>query len=164
MQRPHPPILLGGGGKGLLRVAAKHADVVNLGVDTGGVGYIAMGEVAKVTDERFRSRAGFLRDCARAAGRDPAAIRLSNVAFNTMLTDSSAQTQERAAMLAPVFRTTPEGVLRSPNALVGTTDEIAAEIRRRAREWGVSQVIFSFPGEPALRRLGETVVPALRDA
>src|SRR5262249_9572586 len=27
VQRPHPPILLGGGGKGLLRIAAKHADV-----------------------------------------------------------------------------------------------------------------------------------------
>jgi len=29
-QKPHPPIILGGGGKGLLRVAAKHGDVLNV--------------------------------------------------------------------------------------------------------------------------------------
>ena len=163
VQQPHPPILLGGGGKGLLRVAAKHADVVNLANDTGGAGYIALADVAKVTDERFRARTRFLHDCAREAGRDPAAIRLSNVTFNTMLTDSPAQTRERAEMLAPMFRTTPDGMLHSPNALIGTPEEISTEVERRRLEWGVSQVIFSFPGEAALRRLGETVVRWLRD-
>src|SRR6266850_1396363 len=29
VQKPHPPIIIGGGGKGLLRIAAKHTDYLN---------------------------------------------------------------------------------------------------------------------------------------
>src|SRR5207253_513337 len=78
---PHPPIMLGGGGKGLLRIAAKHADMVNIGVDTGKAGTVDRAEVAKTTDKAFRERAEFLRAEARAAGRDPASIELSSTIF-----------------------------------------------------------------------------------
>src|SRR5207249_11972753 len=42
VQRPHPPFLLGGSGRGLLRIAARHADSVNIIAGTGRSGYIAM--------------------------------------------------------------------------------------------------------------------------
>src|SRR5207253_1783179 len=35
VQRPHPPFLLGGNGRGLLRLAAKHADELNIVSGTG---------------------------------------------------------------------------------------------------------------------------------
>ena len=35
IQKPCPPIIVGGGGKGLLRVAAKHADILNIIPDAG---------------------------------------------------------------------------------------------------------------------------------
>jgi alkanesulfonate monooxygenase SsuD/methylene tetrahydromethanopterin reductase-like flavin-dependent oxidoreductase (luciferase family) len=35
LQRPHPPILLGGSGRGALRLMAKHADVANIILETG---------------------------------------------------------------------------------------------------------------------------------
>lgn len=163
LQQPGPPILLGGGGKGLLRIAAKHADIVNVIVETGKAGYIALENVAKLTDEAFRERVAFLHDAARAAGRDPKAIRISNVTFNLMLTDTPAQSLERAQLLASMLQNTPEGIMRSPSALIGTPDEMIAEIERRRRDWGVSQVIFSFQDESVLKRLGETVVAALKD-
>ena len=162
VQQPAPPILLGGGGKGLLRIAAKHADIVNVIVETGKAGYIALDNVAKLTDEAFRERVAFLHDSARAAGRDPGSIRISNVAFNLALTDTPEQSQERAQMLGSLFQNTPEGIMRSPSSLIGTPDELIAEIQRRQREWGVSQVIFSFQGEKVMRRLGETVVRTLQ--
>jgi alkanesulfonate monooxygenase SsuD/methylene tetrahydromethanopterin reductase-like flavin-dependent oxidoreductase (luciferase family) len=45
VQKPHPPILLGGGGKGLLRIAAKHADAINLIAETGKKGRISVDEI-----------------------------------------------------------------------------------------------------------------------
>jgi len=104
VQRPHPPILLGGGGKGLLRIAAKHADVVNIISDSGKPGYISLAEVAKLTDESFRAKIKFLRDEAAKVGRNPAKIRISNVIFTTMVTDSAATTQSMAAAMAPMFQ------------------------------------------------------------
>ena len=164
VQQPMPPILLGGGGKGLLRIAAKHADIVNVIVETGKAGYIALGNVAKLTDEAFRERVAFLHESARAVGRDPKSIRISNVAFNLALTNSPQESRERAEMLAGLFQNTPEGIMQSPTSLIGTPDELIAEIQRRQQVWGVSQIVVSFQGETVMRRLGETVLPAFKSA
>jgi probable F420-dependent oxidoreductase len=159
VQQPHPPILLGGGGRGLLRIAAKHADIVNIISDAGKPGYIKLANVAKLTDENFRSKVRFLRDEAQRCGRDGRAIRISNVIFSTILTDSPAATVSMAESMAPMFATTPEGMLHSPMALIGTPEQCIAELKRRQQDWDVSQVIFSFAGEDTMRRLAETVLP-----
>jgi len=63
VQRPYPPIVLGGGGEQLtLRVVARHADVWNFG---GG------------PVEQFRHKTAVLREHCAAIGRDPAEITLS---------------------------------------------------------------------------------------
>jgi probable F420-dependent oxidoreductase len=142
VQQPAPPILLGGGGKGLLRVAAKHADVVNIISDAGKPGYIKLENVAKLTDDAFTSKVKFLRDEATRHGRDGTKIRISNMIFTIILTDSPAATRATVEGMAPMFNTTPEGMLRAPLALIGTPDECIAELKRREREWDVSQVLF----------------------
>lgn len=160
VQRPHPPILLGGGGKGLLRVAAKHADVVNIISDAGKPGYIKLANVAKLTDDAFTTKVRFVREEAARHGRDGAAIRISNVIFSTILTDSPAATRATAEGMAPMFGTTVEGMLRAPLSLIGTPEQCVAELRRRQREWDVSQVLFSGNlGMQMLRRLGEEIMP-----
>jgi probable F420-dependent oxidoreductase len=158
VQRPHPPILLGGSGRGLLRVAAKHADIVNIISDVGKPGYIAVANIAKLTDDSFRAKVRFLRDEAKRHGRGSRDIQISNVIFTTMLTDSPAATRAAAEGMAPMFNTTPEGMLHSPLALIGTPEECIHELRRRSREWEVSQAIFSFSGEEAMRRLAQDVL------
>ncbi len=47
VQSPHPPIMLGGSGKGILRIAAREADHVNVISDAGRAGTILMSEVAR---------------------------------------------------------------------------------------------------------------------
>jgi probable F420-dependent oxidoreductase len=158
-QSPHPPILLGGGGKGLLRVAAKHADIVNIISDAGKPGYIALQNVAKLTNDSFRSKIQFLRAEAHRLGRDGKAIQISNVIFTTMLTDSPEATKSIAEGMAPMFGMTAEGMLQSPMALIGTPDECIAELQRRIRDWELSQVVFSFAGQGTMRKLAEQVLP-----
>ncbi|MDQ3693424.1 MAG: TIGR03560 family F420-dependent LLM class oxidoreductase [Chloroflexota bacterium] len=63
VQRPHPPIVIGGGGEQLtLRVVARHADIWNFGG----------GEV-----ETFTHKVAILREHCAAVGRDPDEIELS---------------------------------------------------------------------------------------
>jgi probable F420-dependent oxidoreductase len=159
VQRPHPPILLGGGGKGLLRLAAKHADVINIISDAGKPGYIKLENVHKLTNDAFRSKVQFVRDEAKKYGRDGSTIRISNVIFTAIVTDSVAATKSLAEGMAPMFGTTPVGLLQSPMALLGTPDECIKELNRRQREWDVSEVIFSGAlGEAGLTRLAEEVM------
>jgi probable F420-dependent oxidoreductase len=159
VRQPHPPILLGGGGKGLLRVAAKHADVVNIISDAGKPGYIKLENVAKLTDDSFTSKVAFLRAEAARHGRDGKSIRISNMIFTVILTDSPAATRATVEGMAPMFNTTPEGMVRSPLALIGTPDECIAELRRRQKEWDVSQVLFGGALDAGTqRRLAEEVL------
>jgi probable F420-dependent oxidoreductase len=156
----HPlPILLGGGGRGLLRVAAKHADVVNIVSDSGKPGYISMKEISKLTDDAFRAKIRFLREEAARHDRDPDSIRISNALFATIVTDTEESTRAMAEAMAPAFSTTPEAMMVSPMALIGTPEQCIAELRRRRDEWGVDQFIFSFSDEGTVKRLGNEVLP-----
>src|SRR5205814_1951381 len=76
VQRPHPPFLLGGNGRGLLRLAARHADELNIISGTGRTGYIALAEVSKLTDESFRAKVRFAREEAARLGRHGDDLRL----------------------------------------------------------------------------------------
>ena len=150
VSRPHPPIMLGGGGKGLLRIAAKHADMVNIGVDTGRAGTVDRAEVAKTTDKAFRERAEFLRAEARTAGRDPASIELSSTIFTAMVTETSADGDGFAGALAGLFGVDAAEVKKMPITLIGTPDECAAEMRRRKQEWGVGHYVISARSTPGM--------------
>ena len=68
VQKPHPPIIVGGGGKGLLRIAAKHADYVNIIPGAGKRGHVSMEDVRKMTDAAYRERVSFVREEAKRHG------------------------------------------------------------------------------------------------
>jgi probable F420-dependent oxidoreductase len=159
VQKPHPPILLGGSGKGLLRLAAKHADAINIISEVGTKGRITMKNVARFDADSFREKVEFVRTEARQHGRDAKAIRISNVIFTLMVTDSAAATRQTAEAMAPMFSVTPDVLLRTPLVLIGTPEECVAELKRRQREWDVSQVIFSGGAEQQMERLAKEVMP-----
>ena len=159
IRKPHPPILLGGSGRGLLRIAARHADLVNVIAETGRPGFIALGEIAKFTDAAYRNKVRFLREEAARHGRAGNAIRVSNVIFSTIITESSDATRAMRESMAAFFPLPPDGVGQSPLALIGTPEECAAELRRRITAWEVGQVVFSFSDEATMRRLAEQVLP-----
>ena len=159
-QQPHPPILLGGSGKGLLRIAARHADLVNVVADTGRAGTVDRREVAKVTDAAFRSKLDFLRGEIAAAGRSPAAVSLSSTIFIGRITDTAADAHAFAGALASVFGLTADEVQRMPLALIGTPAQCVAELQRREREWGLSHYVLSARATPGMaERFAREVLP-----
>ena len=143
IQQPHPPIIVGGGGKGLLRIAAKYADYVNIIPDAGKRGYISMEVARKMTNDSFREKVSFLHDEAKKLGRKPDAVRISNFVFMTMVSESKEASRKTAEMMAPMFQQTADEILASPMTLIGTPEECILELKRRAKDWGTSQMIFT---------------------
>ncbi len=161
VQQPHPPIIVGGGGKGLLRLAAKYADYVNIIPDAGKRGHISMEVVKRMTDDSFREKVQFVRDEAQRLGRKPDAVRISNFIFATIISDSREATRKTAEMMASMFSQTADQLLASPMILIGTPEECIAELKRRAKDWGTSQVIFTGEvgqNEKLMRDLREKVL------
>jgi probable F420-dependent oxidoreductase len=159
VQRPRPPFLLGGSGKGLLRIAARHADAVNIISGTGREGYISMAAVGKLTDATFRAKVRFLREEARRHGRDADRIEVSQTLFTILITDSREASRVTAESFGKMLGLAPGEVLRSPLTLIGTPEECIAELKRREREWSVAETIFSGRSEEVLRRLADEVLP-----
>jgi probable F420-dependent oxidoreductase len=159
VQDPHPPVLFGGSGKGLLRIAAREADVVNVIVDTGRAGTVLPSEIAKLSEDGFREKLDFVRREAKTHGREPT---LSTTIFVLAVTDKSEEAAQIASAMAAGFGLDPDEVRRMPIALVGTADECAEELRRREREWGISHLIVSAAsGLPVVERFATEVLPKL---
>jgi probable F420-dependent oxidoreductase len=161
-QKPQPPILLGGSGKGLLRLAARHADVVNIISEVGKAGYIKFSSIRSFGEDSFKEKARFVREEAARHGRDPKSITLSATLFQVMLADSPAAARATAEQMSGMFGVGPDELRRLPMFLIGTPEECAVELSRRAKEWDLSEVIFSYPGPDVLRRLGEEVLPHVK--
>src|SRR5262249_50328667 len=85
VQGPRPPIRVGGGGDGLLAVAAAEADVVNI-VPSTARGTAAPETARRFTLDRFRRKADRVRELA--AGRD---VAISAMMF-VQQTESDAET------------------------------------------------------------------------
>lgn len=158
VQTPHPPILVGGGGRGLLRVAARHADIVNIILESGRAGHLTHANMARVTDGEFKARVAFVRDEAGRHGRDPHSLRVSNSIFSVTLTGSRAETKKAVEAAARTLGISPEEAQKSPLFLIGTPEDAAHELRRRIKEWDATQFIMAAGSEAMMRRLADEVL------
>jgi len=160
VQQPHPPVMLGGSGKGILRIAAREADHVNVISDAGRAGTILMSEVAKVTEDAFQAKLDFVRTEARGAGRDPDAITFSSTIFMPMIAETEAAGHEFAAGMGSALGLDAAQVKRMPMGLIGTPDECVEELKRRERTWGTRHYIMSGFGGPAVaERFAREIAP-----
>lgn len=132
--KPHPPILVGGGGRRVLTLAAKEADIVGINPK------IASGEVdtatarngaPEVTDEKVR----WVKD---GAGDRYADLELNMLVFAVVITDDRAGVAEG---MAPMFGLDPELVLDYPLAWIGTEDQIVESLQARRDRWDVSYLV-----------------------
>jgi probable F420-dependent oxidoreductase len=134
IQRPHPPLLVGGGGRRLLSIAAREADIIGInGTLTAGV--VGPDAVATMTRAAVEERIALVRE---AAGERIGEIELNVRVFFVSVTD------DRAGVLAGVaamFGVDEAMVAASPFALVGSTASMVDELLRRRDELGFSYII-----------------------
>jgi probable F420-dependent oxidoreductase len=135
VQEPHPPILIGGGGKRMLSIAAREADIVgiNANLRTGQVD----AEVARsITPAETTKKIEWVRE---AAGDRFDQIELNTLVGFAMVTDDAPSLAEA---MAPNFGLDPAEALQVPFVLAGTIDEMCEELQRRRELWGLTYISF----------------------
>lgn len=133
VQRPHPPLMVGGGGRRILTLAAREADVVSFNFDNRS-GVIGPDGVRRSTAEATEQKVAWVRE---AAGARLADLELEVGAYFTVVTDQAAATAER---MAPMFGLEPHQMAELPHALIGSLDAIAATLEERRERYGISYV------------------------
>ena len=129
-----PPLLIGGGGDRVLRIAAREADIVGINGNMK-AGVIGPDAVASMTHETVAAKVALVAETAAAAGRE---VELNIRAFLVAVTDDAAGATSGIARAIGVDDAMVEA---SPFALVGSTGAIIETLRRRREELGFSYVI-----------------------
>jgi probable F420-dependent oxidoreductase len=140
LQKPHPPIMLGGSGSGLLKIAAAEADIVNFIPPIFNGKDFPNDPPAAVNFDKaeLKRRIGMLQGFAKEAGRDPNQIEISGLVIVTM---ASGKSQADAAVRDTAARMgfpDEETARRAPVFLMGTPDEVKRELRSRIEDFGMT--------------------------
>jgi len=133
IQRPHPPILLGGSGKRILSVAAREADIVSI---------IPRGMVELGTMQRIDLADAGSTSVARKVAwiREAAAERFQDLELNLFITDMAltGPRGDGVDQLAHRFALSREQVREIPHLLAGTIDQVAEQLRKVREQYGIS--------------------------
>ena len=161
VQQPHPPIMIGGSGNGILRRAGEWADIIHMVPETGAAGTTTMENVGKFNDAVVAEKLGRVRAAAEKAGRPGDAVSYASTIFNLQLTSSTSETRERAGAQAGLFGLDADAYLRHPVVLIGTPEEMEEELRRREETHGLSLLALSFTDAEAMQEFSDQVVSRL---
>jgi probable F420-dependent oxidoreductase len=139
----HPiPLLVGGGAKAVLGVAARHADIVGL---TGFSHVDGASKLTHYTAEALAERIAFVRDLPRDRTE---ALRFQALVQLLRVTDDRRATAEQ--LLAEWGDDMPLSVdemLATPFFLLGTAEEIAGQLHERSERFGIDTWTV-FAGRP----------------
>ena len=159
VQRPRPPIMIGGGGPKLLAVAARQADIVQLMPTNrgGGTGL----DPSQFSAPAIEEKVGWIRD---AAGRRFDEIELSAQLLECVVTD---RPEEHLADFADRIATVTErmggarvdlgvdDLLASPIVAVGSLDEVCRRLRDTRDRYGITYFAAPIDAKP------ETLAPII---
>jgi probable F420-dependent oxidoreductase len=131
-----PPLLIGGGGPRMLRLAGQQADIVGVNPNLAS-GAITAETALDATAERYEEKLAWVKEGAGSRFGD---IELQVRTFIVSVTDDR---MAFAQALAAGMGITAEQGLASPLALVGTPGQIAEDLRERRERFGFSYIVIA---------------------
>jgi probable F420-dependent oxidoreductase len=157
VQRPHPPFLIGGGGRRTLTLAAREAQIVGLAPRILPVG---AADPNSVTFEGTREKIGWVREAAgdRFDGLELNVYpSMTGVSITEEPLREAAEVAERLEGRSGV-KVTPEELLDSPHIYINTVDGFVEKFRRLRDELGISSIMVGEVDElaPVVERLAGT--------
>jgi probable F420-dependent oxidoreductase len=133
VQRPYPPLLIGAGGRRMLSLAAREADIIGLTIRVRADG---RGPDFNDIGVSLSQKVGWVKDVAGDRFED---IELNVLTWALVITDNREQA---AAPLAKRFSLPEETVLSLPFLLIGSVDEIADDIESHREQYGISYYVI----------------------
>lgn len=134
VQRPHPPIIIGGGGQRVLGIAAREADIVGVNPSLA-AGYVGPEVLETTSAEYYHQRVEWIK---KAAGERFDQLELQCLTFMVQIVPDR---DDAIGRLSAALNVTPEQIEGSPIAMIGTTDQIAEILRRRRELFGFSYIV-----------------------
>ncbi len=134
-RQPRLPLLIGGGGRKILSLAARQADIVSIhrklevGVQAS---WSQETEGGARPDRRVDERIAWVRE---AAGDRFADLELHALLLRTQVSEDR---EAAAAEIGAPNGLSAEDILSSPHFLVGTIDEMSRDLVARRERWGIS--------------------------
>ena len=134
VQRPRPPILIGGNGQQLLTLAAKEADIVGFTGATFPPGGRPV-QLNGFAEKDFAERIGWVRSAAAQLSPE------LNLLVQHVVVEETPR--KAAEVLASQFaRLTPDVALESPFLLLGPLEHLVETLEARRERWGVNYVVI----------------------
>ncbi len=146
VQKPHPPILIGGGGRRTLTLAAREAQIVGLAPRILRNG---APDPASVTFEGTREKIGWVREAAGARFHQLELNAYPSMTGISITDDPLGEAQAVADRLTersgvPI---TAEALLDSPHIFINTVDGFVEKFNRMRDELGISSIMVGAVGE-----------------
>jgi probable F420-dependent oxidoreductase len=146
-QRPHPPVMIGGGGPRMLRIAAREAQIVALAPRVNARG---RPHVRTVTTGSLEKRTAALRRSLRVSE-----LELNVIVFDAQVTDAARSIIDA---LTARLKAAVTAVVDTPFFMYGSRASLVEDLVARRERLGISYI--ALPGR-AMREFGP-VVAALR--
>ncbi len=134
VQAGGPPLIIGGGGPRVLKVAAKYAQIIGVNPELT-AGFVGAEVARTAVADRYMERIGWIRE---AAGDRFDSIELQVLVNIEQVVPNRAEVYEA---VAPIFGITAEQAAEVPIVLVGTVDEICADLLERRERYGFSYIV-----------------------
>jgi probable F420-dependent oxidoreductase len=134
IQKPHPPILIGAGGKRMMRLAAHEADIIGLlpAMGSGGGDF----GLSETTVPGLAAKIDFIRQVAPE--------RFDGIEFNSLTQVLKVTDNRRAAIeeLSTEWKQNPDEWQESPFLLIGSADSVADDIRGYRESLGFTYFVL----------------------
>lgn len=145
VQRPHPPIMIGGGGPRVLRLAAREADIVTFAPQVSAKGRPRLDALTEkaLTERVLRFRT--------FAGERAERIELNVFVFDAAVTDRA---RSLMAAVSAQLRRAANGLVQTPFVLYGSRSSLREYLIERRQRLGISYI--SVPGS-AMREFAPIV-------
>jgi len=161
LQRPHPPITVGGSAQALLEIAAEHANWVNLIPPWLGPRQMDLRRGLEMPTRALVEKIGALREAAAKAGRDASEVGIA-VNLQVFVDPDAAKIDSLLGVVAERAGVGAELLRDSPMTLVGTPQECREKLCRLQGEIGFQRVALGFFAPDQIELFADEVMKPLR--
>jgi probable F420-dependent oxidoreductase len=142
VQQPRPPILIGGGGRRSLTLAAREADIISVHALLR-AGALTSEAARDLGDTAMQRKIDLLRTEATAAGRALEAVDLQFSIYLCEIHDATSDNRAAVSSFSRLLKADPDLMASSPSVLVGSLEECVEKLEERRERYGFNYLKIS---------------------